>query len=772
MGKLRLKFTLLIILLLAVGFVAEDSLLAMDINIRVGAKKYHPKLESVLGRLAEEYSQSEIAMQEFASQRNISFENNQVRIILVPAPGEDASIIDQVSLVSRGVIIEVVSKHLMRARVPISFLEEIADEVDGISYIRLPYKPFSDVMREESRLNLPNFLQKRENSLEQTSLAITSEGVELTGASEYHELGYKGQNTKVAVIDIGFNNLTNSQNNGELPSNIITKDFTGTGLEAGSRAHGTGVAEIVYDMAPETQLYLVKIADEVDLENAKNYSIDRGVDIINHSWSWPNTNFADGTGVICDIANDARSNGIIWLNAAENLAHRHYQVFFADTDNDGWHEFSSEDESNNVEHTGGGLDTYLTWDSWPTSDQDYDLYLYDSTFNLVASSTTRQTGTQEPTEKIILADLSAGTYHIMIRKYSATENVELKLISDLLEYQTPEHSIGSPADAADAVAVGFINIGDWTTGPQGAGSSQGPTNDGRIKPDIMGPAGVSSFTWGTGNYTSAATPHVSGAAALIISRCSGFTADQIGSALEGWAVDMGASGKDSVYGSGRLRLLAPPFLSWTGEANYESDGLNPERGDTSTEFIYRVEYSDENNYAPASGYPRVHILKDGLEIVGSPFTMSEVDPGDTTYTDGKLYAYTKTGLDAGTNYSYYFEAYDAHNGVSAIGNPTNEEIGPGIVLPGNLESLIVYPVPFSPLKGHSQVNFSGLTSDARIRIFGLTAELIKEEELSWQYNWGWNVKNMAGEELARGIYLWIVTNTAGGRRVGKIAIIR
>lgn len=782
MKNLDLGFILFIVSLVIIGFVMKIPLFAMDVNvnpiregfsntIKEGVKKYHPKLESILGRLAQEHSRSRTAMQKLVQQRGISLENDEVRVILVPPSGKDASAIDQLALVSYGAVIEAVSKHLMRVRIPISLLEEIADNVADISYIRLPYKPFSEIMGEESRLNLSSFSEEKKDNLQRISLGITSQGVELTGASDYHDLGYKGQNTKVAIIDIGFNNFTNSQNHGELPSNIITKDFTGTGLETG-RIHGTGAAEIAYDMAPEAQFYLIKIADEVDLENAKNYSIDQGVDIIGHSWGWLNTNFADGTGVICDIANDARSNGIVWVNAAHNLAHRHYQGFFADTDNDGWHEFSSGDESNNIEHTGGDLDTYLTWDCWPTTEQDYDLYLYDSNFNLVASSTTRQTGAQEPTEKITLAYLSAGTYHIMIRKYSATENVELKLISGLLEYQTPEHSIGSPADAADAVAVGFINIGDWTTGPQGDGSSQGPTNDGRIKPDIMGPAGVSSFTWGTGNYTSAATPHVSGAAALILSRCSGFTADQIGSALEGWAVDMGVSGKDNIYGSGRLRLLAPPFLSWTGEADYESDGLNPEKGDTSTEFIYRVEYSDENNYAPESGYPRVHILKDGLEIVGSPFTMSEADTNDTDFTDGKLYSHTKAGLDAGTNYSYYFEARDAHNGVSAIGNPTNEEIGPGMVLPGNLESLIVYPVPFSPLKGHSQINFSGLTSDARIRIFSLTAELIEEEEVSWQYDWAWNVKNMTGEELARGIYLWIVTNTAGGRRIGKIAIIR
>ncbi|MCK4419376.1 S8 family peptidase, partial [Candidatus Aerophobetes bacterium] len=437
----------------------------------------------------------------------------------------------------------------------------------------------------------------------------------------------------------------------------------------------------------------------------------------------------------------------------------------------GWHEFSSGDETNDIEHQGGELDVYLTWDSWPTTDQDYDLFLYDSDFNLVDFSTTRQTGIQEPTEKINLGELSAGTYHIMVKKYQVTGGQELKIIAGTLEYQTPEHSIGSPADAADAVAVGYINIGDWTTGPQGAGSSQGPTNDGRIKPDIMGPAGVSSFTWGTGNYTSAATPHVSGAASLILSRYPGSAVNQLRSALESWAIDMGVSGKDNIYGSGRLKLLDLSLLSWTGEANYGSDGLNPEIGDTSADFIYRIKYTNENNYAPKDDYPKVHILKDRFEIAGSPFTMSEVDPGDTTYIDGKLYAYTKAELAAGVGYTYYFEAYDVHNGAPAVGEPTSEKTGPLMVLPVSLESLVVYPNPFSMRKGHTQIIFYGLTSDAKIRIFTLTGNLLKEEEVSYQYSWTWDVKNMAGEELARGIYLWIVTNTAGGRRIGKIAII-
>ena len=687
MKNLQLNTGLIILLLILMGFggVFSHSLFAMDLSKDSEVKKYHPKLESVLGRLAEEYSQDKTAMQKFAGQRSIPLENDEVRVILVPPPGEDTSVIDQLVLVSYGVTIEAISRHLMRARIPIFLLEKIADKVEGISYIRLPYQPSSD-MRSEESIKASNSSRVSQVYPQQASLGVISEGVELTGASTYHDSGYNGQNTKVAVIDIGFANLTNSQNHSELPSDVITKDFTGTGIQAG-RNHGTGVAEIVYDMAPEAQFYLIKIGDEVDLENAKDYCIDEGVDIVNHSWIWFNTNFTDGTGLICDIANDARSSGILWVNAAGNSAKDHYQGLFTDTDGDGWHEFSSGDDTNDIEHHGGSYELYLTWDCWPTTDQDYDLYLYNSALSLVAFSTNRQTGSQAPAESIILSDLSAGTYHIMIEEYSATENQELKLFTDILEYQTAQYSVGSPADATGTMAVGYVNIANWETGPQGSYSSQGPTNDGRVKPDIMGPAGVDSFTWGIGNFTSAATPHVSGAASLVLSRYPSSTAGQLQSTLEGWAVDMGALGKDNIYGYGRLKLPppppppSPPLLSWTGEANYETDGLNPEKGKVSTSFVYRVEYTDENNYAPENSYPKVHILKDGFEIADSPFTMNEVDSGDTTYTNGKLYTHTKTGLALGENYSYYFEAYDAHNQMAAKGDPTSERDGPLVAVP-------------------------------------------------------------------------------------------
>ncbi|GAH10960.1 unnamed protein product, partial [marine sediment metagenome] len=145
----------------------------------------------------------------------IPFQDEQVSVILVPPPGKDASAIDEESLSLYGAAVEAASWHLIRAKVPISKLVEIVENVAGVSYIRLSLTP------------LPG--------------SVTSEGVALTNADEYQSAGYEGQNTKVAVIDLGFNELEMVQNAGELPSNVITKDFTGTGLTRGSN-HGTKIA--------------------------------------------------------------------------------------------------------------------------------------------------------------------------------------------------------------------------------------------------------------------------------------------------------------------------------------------------------------------------------------------------------------------------------------------------------------------------------------------------------------------------------------------------
>jgi hypothetical protein len=67
-------------------------------------------------------------------------------------------------------------------------------------------------------------------------------------------------------------------------------------------------------------------------------------------------------------------------------------------------------------------------------------------------------------------------------------------------------------------------------------------------------------SYGTGvfNGTSAATPHVAGAAALIRAARPELTPVQVANLLAERALDLGPTGKDAAFGSGRLYLGAPP----------------------------------------------------------------------------------------------------------------------------------------------------------------------------------------------------------------------
>ena len=246
------------------------------------------------------------------------------------------------------------------------------------------------------------------------------------------------------------------------------------------------------------------------------------------------------------------------MNSAGNSAERHWKGTFVDSDADGWHNFAGSDESNAFQgNSGNQVSIYLSWDDWSKSSQDYDLYLYrGNETTSVASSKTQQTGTQRPTERISLTLPSTAIYHVVIRKVSATHNVNFDLFvhSRTLQYQVPAGSLTIPADSQDVLAVGATH---WNSDALEPYSSRGPTTDGRVKPDISAPACVSTLTNNSFCGTSASAPHVAGAAALVKQANPSFSPAQTRAFLESYALDYGPAGKDNLYGSGRLNLPTP-----------------------------------------------------------------------------------------------------------------------------------------------------------------------------------------------------------------------
>ncbi len=393
------------------------------------------------------------------------------------------------------------------------------------------------------------------------ALAVIGQGVALTGAGDMQSLGVNGAGVKIGVIDLGFTNLASAQASGDLPANLIATDYTGTGLD-GTIDHGTNVAQIVHEMAPGVQMYLARIDTDVQLQQAMSDMVAAGVRVINHSVGWYGAAFYDGTGKICNTANQAQQSNVQWVNAAGNDRYRHYMATFTDANADLRHEFATGQNYNTISLTAGvKIKLVLNWDAYPTTSIDYNLYLYNGNpgagGTIVAQSTTRQLGTASstPYESITYTPTTSGTYYIVVQKYqSSTANTRFALFSlgPDLGISTSSSSIAQPADCASTIAVGATDLSD---APEYF-SSEGPTTDGRAKPDVSGPDRVQTSLTSLFAGTSASAPHVTGAVALLMAQNPTMTLAQIKWLLISTAKDVNTAGFDYRTGSGRISLDA------------------------------------------------------------------------------------------------------------------------------------------------------------------------------------------------------------------------
>ena len=186
------------------------------------------------------------------------------------------------------------------------------------------------------------------------------------------------------------------------PTTVTTANLCSAGPN--QTDHGTAVAEIVHDMAPAAELRLVCVDSATDLEAAVDDAIANGIRIINASLGFLHTSRGDGLGEVGTpdhAVARAAAAGIVWVNAAGNYAQLQYRGLFDPGDN-GYHDFSPGNDGNGVLVPPGLSTIFLRWDSWPTTDVDLDLYVYDVNLQLVSCSCGVQDGTQPPIERLTL----------------------------------------------------------------------------------------------------------------------------------------------------------------------------------------------------------------------------------------------------------------------------------------------------------------------------------------------------------------------------------
>ena len=92
----------------------------------------------------------------------------------------------------------------------------------------------------------------------------------------------------------------------------------------------------------------------------------------------------------------------------------------------------------------------------------------------------------------------------------------------------------------------------------------------------------------------------------------------------------------------------------------------------------------------------------------------------------------------------------------------------------NLDSAHAFPIPFKPSLGHDRITFRGLTTNATIKVYTVSGELVRTlgksdgstQDLVWS-----PVANSAGEPLASGVYLYVIQGDSKISK-GKLMVIK
>ncbi|MFH0966195.1 MAG: S8 family serine peptidase, partial [Methanobacteriota archaeon] len=373
-----------------------------------------------------------------------------------------------------------------------------------------------------------------------------------------------GTNIPVGVISNGVIGLKNSQQSGDLPSEVLV-------LKEGDRSEGTAMLEIIHDIAPDAPLIYADFGggNEQSFVTAVENLIASGARVIVDDVGFLQVPyFEDGT--LASRFNQIleEHSDIILISAAGNDADAHYQGFFSD-DGTGYHSFAGKTGIPVTINPGGTISVFLQWDDlFRTSSNDYNLYLFQSG-QMIGMSERPQTGSEIPIEKFTYQNMGKQPVQAEIRISKARENTEPKNLEIFInarkdqvtvanEFLIPEDSIVGQAAVPRVISVAAIspenipNVAKFSS--NGYVTITWPQPERRLKPDITGVSNVD--VTGSGGFpkkfvgTSAAAPHIAGLLALEWSLFPNMPADEIRKTLINSTLELGAPGWDPAFGYG------------------------------------------------------------------------------------------------------------------------------------------------------------------------------------------------------------------------------
>jgi len=367
-----------------------------------------------------------------------------------------------------------------------------------------------------------------------------------TNADDAWSLGYDGTGVRIAVLDSGLD-----INHPDIPTPIASKDYSnypdylddtiantvtghGTHVVGSALGRGTQSAGQYQGIAPGADLIFLKIGNDTDshastaaIVGALHAAVDiYGADIITMSYGGWDT-YHDGTSQEAQAVDYAFSQGAVVFTSAGNKASNdeHYSDTIAATS-------TTDLIQVNVSGSPYSLLYFnLAWYDGLGTHNQLELHYYDSSFNeLTDISTGAQSESPRGTEAMVaLALLNGSTYYLKVENKSASSQLfhiyAIPLIgSASFEDADPFFTIGTPADADSAIAVGAYTTRDSWTNYQGNGcnigetvgsvtsfSSRGPRVDtgAQQKPNILAPGSAiiscrdtDVYTWPNADYDS------------------------------------------------------------------------------------------------------------------------------------------------------------------------------------------------------------------------------------------------------------------------------
>lgn len=396
----------------------------------------------------------------------------------------------------------------------------------------------------------------------------------VTNADAWQADGITGAGVKVAVFDLGWfaGELDTARTVGDAETHDCfvtpTCERPFDPLRPNSAAeggyHGWACAEAIHRVAPDAELHLMRAGSFTLLENAVDWAIRDGVDVISMSMSFYNDSFYDGTGPHDALMQRLTDAGVLMVTSAGNDAALHWQGAYLDADHDD--RMDGDGDNAVLLYLERPTAINLVWNQFGPrcGDTDLELRVYDSDGNEVgASDDDVQDPAQdcEPVDVVTPVVQTPDWYRVEVHlRRGVRVGVDVNLIAKGGNFLVPmaEGSLVDPAVHPLAVAVGAVRTTSYWDGPPEGFSSRGPTRNGLQKPEIMGPDGLTTSAFGPVGFfgTSASTPVVVGLIALVMQDDPSLSSREAFERLAGWAhlPSPTPTFGPGTYGAGMARL--------------------------------------------------------------------------------------------------------------------------------------------------------------------------------------------------------------------------